>query len=743
MYLKYFKLKAKPFEISPDPRFLWVGEKHKEGFAALKYAVLTGKGFISLTGDVGTGKTTLLNALVRSFDDKYIFARIPDPSLEQLDFFNITASAFEMNRRFSGKGEFLGELSVFLNNSYANNKEAVLIIDEAQRIKPELLEEIRLISNIEKPEKKLINILFAGQNNFIEILNNNRALRNRLAFNYRIESLTEIETEKYITHRLSIAGSESRIFSSSAIHEIYSFSKGNPRQINIICDLALLYGYTAETRKIETAIIRECAKRISISSTMFESLPTSREISTKISRKPIQEKPSEDLSRSWKRPIPAIRTTARRYKTAYLAPIPLIILISIIGLIYYGDSSNSSILKLRAFIEQAKNSYAKPVVDAFLQNAQVVKVQTPQQAEIKPDAVKKNLNQEKNNNDKLNSELAARAALIADLQKRLQASHADQAELSGQLEASRQAAALLKRQLEELDANKKSSESRLEKLQTAYNALTADMEKRKHTSEQVAELENSLAAKDRQLVQSEQRQQELEKKMALSKESKDKVDSEFAAQGALIADLQKRLQASQADQAELTGQVEGSRQTAALLKRQLEELDAEKKSTESRLEKLQTAYNSLAADIEKLKHDSEQVAELENALAAKDRQLVQSEQRRQELEKNLVQVMDSKNKLGTELAARAAQIADLQQRLQTSRSDQAALEDQYNKNMARTAQLQAQVEELKAQTSVGSKKPGAFDAQQSPAADMQLPQDQTRSPNPADIIDWVLKKKSQ
>ena len=233
MYLKFFNLKVKPFEISPDPRFLWVGEKHKEGFAALKYAILTGKGFISLTGDVGTGKTTLLNALVRSFDDNYIFARIPDPSLEELDFFNITASAFEMNKRFSGKGEFLGELSVFLNNSYTNNKEAVLIIDEAQRLKRELLEEIRLISNIEKPEKKLITIIFAGQSNFNEILNNNKALRNRLAFNYIIEPLTEIETEKYITHRLKVAGSEFRIFSSSAIHEIYSFSKGNPRQINI------------------------------------------------------------------------------------------------------------------------------------------------------------------------------------------------------------------------------------------------------------------------------------------------------------------------------------------------------------------------------------------------------------------------------------------------------------------------------------------------------------------------------
>ena len=169
MYLKFFNLNTKPFEISPDPRFLWLGDKHKEGFATLKYGIMTGKGFISLTGDVGTGKTTLLNALAKSFGDTYIFARIPDPSLEGLDFFNFAANAFEMDKRFRGKGDFLSELTTFLNNAHANNKEVILIIDEAQAIKQELLEEIRLISNIEKPEKKLINIIFAGQNNFNEI----------------------------------------------------------------------------------------------------------------------------------------------------------------------------------------------------------------------------------------------------------------------------------------------------------------------------------------------------------------------------------------------------------------------------------------------------------------------------------------------------------------------------------------------------------------------------------------------
>jgi type II secretory pathway predicted ATPase ExeA/predicted nuclease with TOPRIM domain len=743
MYLKYFNLNTKPFEISPDPRFLWVGEKHKEGFAALKYAILTGKGFISLTGDVGTGKTTLLNALVRSFDDNYIFARIPDPSLEELDFFNITASAFEMNKRFSGKGEFLSELSTFLNNSYANNKEAILIIDEAQRIRPELLEEIRLISNIEKPDKKLITIIFAGQSNFNEILNNNKALRNRLAFNYKIEPLTEIETEKYITHRLKVAGSEFRIFSSSAIHEIYSFSKGNPRQINIICDLALLYGYSADTRVIEPAIIRECLERTSIPFIRIEPLPEKLKITTKIPRKSIQEKPPENLSQSWKRPIPAIKTTVSRHKTAYLAPVSLIILVFIVGFIYYGGSSNSSILKLRTFIDQAKSSYAKPLYEAFLQNAQVVKVQTPLPAEKKADALRKNLNQERNSDGKLTSELAAQAALIADLQKRLQASQADQAGLAGQVEEGRQAAAQLKLQLEALAAQKTSSDSRFEKLQTAYNALTADLEELKHRSEKAADLETALVVKDRELTQRELQQQELEKNLAQVKDGKVKLDGEFAAQAALIADLQKRLQASQTDQAGLAGQVDESRQAAAQLKMQLEALAAQKTSSESRFEKLQSAYNALTADFEELKHRGEKAADLETALAAKDRELAQRELQQQELEKNLAQVKDGKDKLDGEFAAQAALIADLQKRLQASQTDQAALEVEYNKNRKRTAQLQAQVEELKAKTSASSNKPAAFDALPKPASDMQLPEEETKSRNPADIIDWVIKKKSQ
>ena len=266
MYLSYYNLNEKPFQISTDPKFLWLGEKHKEALAILTYGILDNKGFLLLTGDVGTGKTTIINALLNSLDDDVIAAHIPDPGLEDIDFFNFIANVFSINEKISTKGDFLNHLSKFLHDAYSKNKKVLLIIDEAQRLKPELLEEIRLLSNIEKQDAKLINIFFVGQKEFNNILiePENRALRQRITINYYIEPLTEDETREYVNHRLNVAGSKRNIFSSSAIREIFSFSKGFPRLINIICDLALLTGYVKEQKTINANIISECAKELKI-----------------------------------------------------------------------------------------------------------------------------------------------------------------------------------------------------------------------------------------------------------------------------------------------------------------------------------------------------------------------------------------------------------------------------------------------------------------------------------------------
>jgi type II secretory pathway predicted ATPase ExeA len=253
--------------MSTDPDFLWLGEKHKEALATLRYAILENKGILALTGDVGTGKTTLINALIQSLGDDTLAAIIYDPSLGLLEFFNIISIAFNMGRTFDRKGEFLIYFKRFLKEVRAQNKKVLLIIDEAQRISNELLEEIRLLSNLEYEYVRLLNIFFVGQNEFIDILKEykNRALRQRITLNYHIEPLTFSETEAYTRHRLKIAGTIAHIFSTGAIQEIFSFSNGYPRLINIICDHALLSGYVREILIITADIINECKENLKIS----------------------------------------------------------------------------------------------------------------------------------------------------------------------------------------------------------------------------------------------------------------------------------------------------------------------------------------------------------------------------------------------------------------------------------------------------------------------------------------------
>ncbi len=266
MYLSHYNLAEKPFQITTDPKFLWLGEKHQEALAALKYGVVDNKGFLLLTGDVGTGKTTLINTLLRDLDSNTIVATVVDPDLEKLEFFNFLATAFGIEEKFTKKVDFLAHFAEFLHNAYLSNKKVLLIIDEAQRLSTELLEEIRLLSNIEKENTKLLNIFFVGQNEFEKTLMKKecRALRQRITITCQIKTLTETETTEYIKYRLKVAGTEKEVFNRKAIREIYAFSRGYPRLINIICDHALLTGCVRELKTINRAIIKECAQELVI-----------------------------------------------------------------------------------------------------------------------------------------------------------------------------------------------------------------------------------------------------------------------------------------------------------------------------------------------------------------------------------------------------------------------------------------------------------------------------------------------
>jgi general secretion pathway protein A len=265
MYLSHYRLQSMPFQISPDPRFLWLGQKHKEALAVLKYGVLNNQGFLLLTGDVGTGKTTLINALVNSLGPETLFINVTDPRLDKLNFFRFVAHSFGLEAKLSTKFDFLISFKNFLHKAHDSKKNVLLIIDEAQKLSLDSLEEIRLLSNLERQDTKLLNVFFIGQKEFNDTLVRPecRALRQRITNVHNIEALNEKETLEYVKYRLSVAGTQRQVFTDKALKKIHAFSRGYPRLINIICDRALLDGYSMDLQTIDHKIINESARELS------------------------------------------------------------------------------------------------------------------------------------------------------------------------------------------------------------------------------------------------------------------------------------------------------------------------------------------------------------------------------------------------------------------------------------------------------------------------------------------------
>ena len=260
MYLEYYKLRTYPFRTNPDPEFLWFGEKHKEALSILKYGILRRDGFLLLTGDVGMGKTSLIRYFLRLIDSSALVATIHDPDMPTMDFFNYLSQEFKMDRVFTNKADFLIHFKKFLLKAYSEHKSIFIIIDEAQRLNHERLEQIRLLSNIELDDQKLVNIFLIGQSEIEQLLmdKRNKAISQRINLSYHIQPLDELETVKYIAHRLKIAGSKRGIFTVSACPEIFAISGGVPRLINSICDCALLSGFAEGRKVVDSKLINEC-----------------------------------------------------------------------------------------------------------------------------------------------------------------------------------------------------------------------------------------------------------------------------------------------------------------------------------------------------------------------------------------------------------------------------------------------------------------------------------------------------
>ena len=258
MYLDLHGFREKPFNLTPDPRFVFLSKNHRETFAHLLYGINNRVGFISLTGEVGSGKTTVLRALLSQLDaDHYRTALIFNPCLSAPELLQNINRELGIPTHTSNSSSLLDALNVFLLQQNAEGRTVVLVIDEAQNLEAPVLEQIRLISNLETDKEKLIQIVLSGQPELIEILERKemRQLGQRITVRYHLQPIDFQDTVNYVNHRLVVAGGKGGdIFSKGALKRIYRYSGGLPRLINAACDRALLAGYTRDTARISSRI---------------------------------------------------------------------------------------------------------------------------------------------------------------------------------------------------------------------------------------------------------------------------------------------------------------------------------------------------------------------------------------------------------------------------------------------------------------------------------------------------------
>jgi len=263
VYAEFYGLRELPFALTPDPRFIYFTPSHTEVMANLHYGIESGKGLVVVTGEVGTGKTTILRWMMQRLDRTVLVAYIFNPRLSVTEFYQHVATLLEV-QKWETKSELLIELGRALESRHSRGLRTVLIIDEAQGLSPHVLEEIRLLSNFESNTAKHLQIVLTGQPELRDVLNNPdlRQLKQRIALRCVINPLPNVEeTERYITSRLLVAGAERiNIFDSAAIDYIYRCSEGIPRNVNNLCDNALLAGYAAGDETIGREVIEEVAE---------------------------------------------------------------------------------------------------------------------------------------------------------------------------------------------------------------------------------------------------------------------------------------------------------------------------------------------------------------------------------------------------------------------------------------------------------------------------------------------------
>ena len=275
MFEKYFGLDENPFNLTPDPKYLYYSQVHKEALAHLKYGIDERKGFILLTGEVGAGKTTMCRLLLTTLPENVKTALILNPSLSDIELLQSINQEFGINSSHASKKALIDELNSFLLDVRSKGENAVLIIDESQNLSPDVLEQIRMLSNLETEKEKLLQIVLIGQPELKTMLSTPslRQISDRITVRYHMGLLSKSDTRDYIKHRLIVSGSHGEIkFTRCAINKIFGFSGGLPRRINSACERALLTAFTKGTSTINGSIARRAIKEITGEPSVYPSL---------------------------------------------------------------------------------------------------------------------------------------------------------------------------------------------------------------------------------------------------------------------------------------------------------------------------------------------------------------------------------------------------------------------------------------------------------------------------------------
>jgi general secretion pathway protein A len=265
VYLEHYGLKEPPFAITPNPRFLFYSAKHREAYNHLLYGIRERKGFVQLTGEVGAGKTTLCRAMLEQLDGQFATALILNPVMSADELMKAIAVEYGLTVHDMSRLETLAVLNEFLLWRASQGKDTVLIIDEAQDLTDELLEQVRLLSNLETDDRKLLQIVLMGQPELRDRLNAHRLrqLRQRITVRYHLSALTRYEVAEYIRHRIHVSGGNGRpAFTQPAIWRIHRYSGGVPRLVNAVCDKALLAGYVHQADKIDFNLIGRAIREL-------------------------------------------------------------------------------------------------------------------------------------------------------------------------------------------------------------------------------------------------------------------------------------------------------------------------------------------------------------------------------------------------------------------------------------------------------------------------------------------------